>query len=257
MANPHPTLARRLAAEALGTCFLLIAVVGTGILSQKLAMGNIALCVLSVGAAAGAALYALITMFVPISGAQFNPAVTLMVAALGDLKWREVPAYILAQLAGGTLGVVLCNLMFELPAIQISATARTGPGQWLGELVATFGLFATIWATARLKPQALPATVGLYVFSAVWFTSSTCFANPAVTVARMFSDTLCGIRPADVPAFIACQLVAAAGATALFQWLIPTEVAEYLESVVPAEPAPAEHPAPRPRMASGPLAPID
>lgn len=247
----QPTLSRRLAAEGIGTMFLLISIVGTGILATNLASGNVAIAVLAVTLAVAATLYAIITMFVPISGAHFNPAVTLMVAWLGDLKWREVPAYILAQLAGGTLGVVLSNLMFDLPAIHLSASARTGPGIWLGELVATFGLFVTIWATARLNPKALPMTVAGYVFAAIWFTSSTCFANPAVTFARMFSDTLTGIRPVDVPMFIVMQLVGAVAATGLLHWLIPTQVAEYIERVVP------EQKAARKRAASGPLAPLD
>ncbi len=252
----QPTYCRRLAAEALGTAILLMAIVGPGILAMKTG-GNVAMGVMAVAAAVFAVLAGLIAMFAPISGAHFNPAVTLMVAALGDLKWKEAPGYVAAQLVGGCLGVIITNLMFELPAVTLSTSVRTGPGQWLGEFVATFGLFATIWGIARIRPNALPLAVAGYVFGAVWFTSSTCFANPAVTAARALTDTLTGIRPVDVLPFIACQLVGAAAATAFFQWLIPPQVAEYLERVVPeSKPVPAE-PVTRRRTASGPLAPLD
>lgn len=258
MSDPQqPSLARRLAAEAIGTAFLLISIVATGILAQKISAGNTGVVLLAITTAVGCALAGLIVMFQSISGAHFNPAVTLMVAALGDMKWRDVPAYIATQIAAGIAGVVVSNLMFDLPAVAFSTTARTGPGQWLGEVVATFGLFAAIWASARLRPTALPFVVAAYVYAAIWFTSSTCFANPAVTIARAFTDTITGIRPTDVPMFILFQLIAAGAATALFQWLIPPAYAEYLEKVVPqpvAEPAPTpEHP--RRRAASGPLEP--
>jgi glycerol uptake facilitator-like aquaporin len=252
-------LSRRLAAEAVGTAFLLIAIVGSGILAQKLAMGNVAIMVGVVASAAGCALVALIIMFQAISGAHFNPCVTLMVAALGDMKWRDVPGYLVSQIVGGCVGVVVTNLMFDLPAVAFSTTARTGTGQWLGEFVATFGLFAAIWASARLRPAALPGVVAAYVYAAVWFTSSTCFANPAVTIGRAITDTLCGIRPIDVPAFVLCQLLGAGAATALFQWLIPPAYAEYLERVVPQDPplveSAPEAASPRKRAASGPLEP--
>lgn len=255
--SAQPTYGRRLAAEALGTAFLLMAIVGPGILAMKTSGNNVAMGVMAVAAAVFAVLAALIAMFAPISGAHFNPAVTLMVAALGDLKWKEVPGYVAAQLVGGGLGVVITNLMFELPAVTLSTTARTGGGQWLGEFVATFGLFMTIWGIARLRPAALPFAVAGYVFGAVWFTSSTCFANPAVTAARALTDTLTGIRPVDVLPFVASQLAGAAAATAFFQWLVPTQVAEYIERVVPeSRPEPAE-PITRRRMASGPLAPLE
>lgn len=253
----QPSLGRRLTAEAIGTAFLLISIVATGILAQKLAAGNIAVALLAITTAVGAALAALIVMFQAISGAHFNPLVTLMVAVLGDMKWRDVPPYLLAQIGGGCLGVMVSNLMFDLPAVVLSTTARTGTGQWLGEFVATFGLFAAIWASARLRPAALPLVVAGYVYAAIWFTSSTCFANPAVTIARALTDTLCGIRPADVPAFLAFQLLGAGAATALFQWLIPPAYAEFLERTVP-KPTPeptAAATTPRKRSASGPLEP--
>lgn len=253
----QPTYSRRLAAEFLGTAFLLIAIVGSGILATNTASGNVAIAVMTVALAAAAILFAIITMFVPISGAHFNPAVTLMVAALGDHKWREVPGYLLAQFAGGTLGVVITNLMFDLAPVSLAQTARTGPGQWLGEFVATFGLFATIWAVARLNPKVLPAAVASYVFAAVWFTSSTCFANPAVTFGRMLSDTLCGIRPIDAPAFMAAQLVGAGAATWLFQWLLPPKMTEVIERVVPETSQALAQPSPRKRTLSGPLAPME
>jgi glycerol uptake facilitator-like aquaporin len=252
-----PTYARRLAAEALGTAILLMAIVGPGILAMKTSGGNVAMGVMAVAAAVFAVLAGLIAMFAPISGAHFNPAVTLMVAALGDLKWKEAPGYVLAQLVGGSVGVVLTNLMFELPAVTLSTTARTGGGQWLGEFIATFGLFATIWGIARIRPNALPFAVAGYVFGAVWFTSSTCFANPAVTFARALTDTLTGIRPADVPAFVVFQLLGAGAATAFFQWLVPPPMAAFLESVVPEAQATPTEPVTRPRAASGPLAPLN
>lgn len=250
-----PSYSRRLVAEALGTAILLMAIVGPGILGMKTSGGSVAWGVMAVAAAVFATLAALITIFMSISGAHFNPCVTLMVAALGDLKWKEAPGYIAAQFLGGAVGVVLTNLMFELPAITLSTSVRTGGGQWLGEVIATFGLFAVIWGTARLKPEALPISVAGYVFGAVWFTSSTCFANPAVTAARALTDTLTGIRPVDVLPFMACQLLGAGLATALFQWLIPAPVAAFVESVVPpaATEATTVH---RPRTASGPLGPL-
>jgi glycerol uptake facilitator-like aquaporin len=252
-----------LTAEALGTGFLLMAIVGSGILADKLDAGNVAVSVGAVAMTAAAALGALIVMFQPISGAHFNPLVTLMVAALKDMKWRDVPGYLVAQIGGGLLGVMVCNLMFDLPAVTLATSARTGTGQWLGEFVATFGLFAAIWASARLRPAVLPVVVPAYVFAAVWFTSSTCFANPAVTIGRAITDTLCGIRPIDVPGFLLFQLLGAAAATALFQWLIPPAYAEFLERVVPPptpEPAApptaaAEAATQRKRSASGPLEP--
>lgn len=255
----QPSLARRLTAEALGTAILLMAIVGSGILADRLDSGNVAISVGAVAAAAATALAAIIVMFQAISGAHFNPLVTLMVAALKDMKWRDVPGYIAAQLVGGCVGVVICNLMFDLPAVTFATTPRTGPGQWLGEFVATFGLFAAIWASARLRPALLPLVVPVYVYAAVWFTSSTCFANPAVTIGRAISDTLCGIRPTDVPGFLLFQLLGAVAATALFQWLIPPAYADFLERVVPLPtPEPKAAPkatTPQRRSASGPLEP--
>lgn len=253
----QPTYARRLAAEALGTAVLLMSIVGPGILAMKTSGNNVAMGVMAVAAAVFAVLAGLIAIFAPISGAHFNPAVTLMVTALGDLKWREAPGYIVAQLLGGSLGVILTNLMFDLPAITYSTTARTGGGQWLGEVIATFGLFMTIWGTARLRPDVIAFTVPAYVFGAVWFTSSTCFANPAVTFARSLTDTLTGIRPQDVLPFVAFQLLGAGLATAFFQWLVPVQVAEYIERVVPEAPHTPAEPITKRRTASGPLAPLD
>ncbi|MFN3430821.1 MAG: aquaporin [Candidatus Sericytochromatia bacterium] len=256
----QPSLARRLAAEAIGTAFLLMAIIGPGIMAARLAPQDGIWALAGIAAAVFTLLAGLIAMFQPISGAHFNPAVTLMVAALGDMKWRDVPAYIATQIAAGAVGVAVTNMMFDLPPVVFSTSARTGTGQWIGEFVATFGLFAAIWASARLRPTALPVVVAGYVFAAVWFTSSTCFANPAVTIGRALSDTAAGIRPVDVAPFILFQLLGAGAATALFQWLIPPAYAEYLERVVPHEAPPAEAapdaPAPpRQRSASGPLQP--
>ena len=206
---PEP-LARRLAAEALGSFFLFGTVIGSGIMAEALSGGNVAIALLGNTLATGAILFVLIAVLAPISGAHFNPAVTLVMAARRDLKWRDVLPYFLAQLAGGIIGVLVAHLMFDLPILQLSAKARTGLGQWTGELVATFGLILTILGTLRHRPSAVPATVALYISAAYWFTSSTSFANPAITIARSLSDSFAGIAPADVPMFIAAQLVGAA-----------------------------------------------
>lgn len=213
--------ARPIVAEALGTALLLAVVVGSGIMAERLAGGNAALALLCNALATGAGLVALIQTFGPVSGAHFNPAVTLAEAVGGALPWRSVPAYVAAQLVGGVLGVAVADLSFDLPAWTWSTHARSGAGQWLGEGVATFGLLATIAGTSRRTPAATPYAVAAYIVSAYWFTSSTSFANPAVTVARALTDTFAGIRPADVPAFVAAQLVGAAAAVALFRWLVP------------------------------------
>ncbi len=214
-------LSRRFAAEALGTAFLLAVVIGSGIMGERLAAGNVAIALLANTLATGAGLVALILTFGSISGAHFNPAVSLADAAQGNLPWRVVPVYFLAQVGGGFAGVGIAHVMFGEPLFSAATQVRTGAGQILGEFVATFGLLATIWGTLRTRPTAVPFAVGAYISAAYWFTSSTSFANPAVTLARAASDTFAGIRPADAPGFIAAQLLGAAAATATFAWLLP------------------------------------
>jgi len=212
-------LSRRLAAEWLGTAFLLAAVVGSGIMAQKLAGGNLALALLCNTIPTGAILVVLILIFGPISGAHFNPAVTLAFASRSELPWTVAGLYIAAQIAGGIAGVWIAHAMFELPVWQFSLTARTGAGQWLAEGVATFGLLLTIFGCVARAPAAGPYAVGLYITSAYWFTASTSFANPAVTISRSLSDTFAGIAPGGVPAFIAAQLSGAGLAVLLARWL--------------------------------------
>ncbi len=214
-------LSRRLAAEGLGTALLLATVVGSGIMGERLAGGNVAVALLANTLATGAALVALILTFGPISGAHFNPAVTLADASQGGLKWRDVPAYVAAQTIGAFAGVAVANLMFELPAFSVSRHARSGAAQWLSELVATFGLVSVIWGCARLRSTAVPFAVAAYITAAYWFTASTSFANPAVTLARAATDTFAGIRPADVGGFVIAQVLGAGAATAFFRWLVP------------------------------------
>ena len=217
-------LARALAAETLGTAFLLATVVGSGALADKLDLGNLAVSVLCVAFATGAVLIALIAAFGSIS-AHFNPIVSLVCALRGEFKWKLVAPYIVAQLTGAILGVVVANLMFDLPAVTISTIVRSGMGQWLGEFVASFGLIGIILGSARSNSNtgiAVPA----YVAGAIYFTSSTCFANPAVTVARIFTGTLTGILPADVPAFVLSQLVGALCAAVVFGWLFAADKGE-------------------------------
>jgi glycerol uptake facilitator-like aquaporin len=213
------SLARRLFAEWLGTAFLLAAVVGSGIMAQKLANGNAAVALLCNTISTGAILVVLILVFGPLSGAHFNPAVTLAFAWRGELPWPLAAGYVAVQIAGGILGVSVTHLMFELPLLQISATQRAGGGQWLAESVATFGLLLTIFGCLARNPAAIPYAVGLYITSAYWFTASTSFANPAVTIARSLSDTFSGIAPSGVAAFIAAQLAGAAMAVIVGQWL--------------------------------------
>jgi glycerol uptake facilitator-like aquaporin len=203
---------QRVAAEAVGTAFLLAAVVGSGIMGERLAGANVALALLANTVATGAVLVALIVTFGGVSGAHFNPAVTMAALARGDVSRREVPGYIIAQLGGAVVGVVLANLMFELPAVSISQHARSGVSQLLSEFVATFGLVTVILGTCRSRPAAVPFAVGAYVSAAYWFTASTSFANPAVTVARSLSDTFTGVRPGDVPGFLFAQACGAAAA---------------------------------------------
>jgi glycerol uptake facilitator-like aquaporin len=228
-------LGRRAVAEATGTALLLAAVVGSGIMGEELSGGNVALALLANTLATGAALVALILTFGPISGAHFNPAVTLADASQGGLAWRDVPAYILAQCAGAFIGVAAAHLMFGLPLFLASRHARRGGSQVFSEFVATFGLLAVIWGCARLRSAAVPFAVAAYITAAYWFTASTSFANPAVTLARSASDTFAGIRPIDAPAFIVAQLAGAAAATLLFRWLIPTLPAEAKDVMLPHE----------------------
>lgn len=214
------TLDRRLMAEWLGTFSLLATVVGSGIMAERLAGGNVAVALLGNTIPTGAILVVLITVFGPISGAHFNPAVTLCFVLRREIERRDAALYVAVQIIGGICGVLAAHFMFEHPLIDPSMKARTGPGQWAGEFVATFGLVGTILACLKARPAAVPMAVGLYITAAYWFTSSTSFANPAVTIARGFSDTFAGIAPADVGAFIAVQLAAALLATYFFRWLL-------------------------------------
>src|ERR1700683_5575399 len=214
-----PSLPRRLFAEWLGAAFLLAAVVGSGIMAERLAGGNVALALLCNTLPPGAILVVLILIFGPISGAHFNPAVSAAFALRRQLPWPMAAGYIAAQITGAVAGVWAAHLMFELPVWQFSITARVGAGQWLAEAVATFGLLLTIFGCAARTPAAIPYAVGLYIISAYWFTASTSFANPAVTIARSLSDTFAGIAPTGVAAFIAAQLIGMLAALALGRWL--------------------------------------
>jgi glycerol uptake facilitator-like aquaporin len=214
-------LGRRLAAEAIGSFFLFACVIGSGIMAANLSAGNDAVALLGNTAATGAILFVLITVLGPISGAHMNPAVSLVAASRGELPWRDTGAYIIAQLAFGIFGAWAAHLMFDLPTLQLSVKARHGLGQWTGEAIATFGLILTILGTVRNRPQWVPATVALYITAAYWFTSSTSFANPAITVARSLSDTFAGIAPHDVPPFIVAQLLGAGLAALVARWLFP------------------------------------
>ena len=214
-------LLRRTVAEFIGTLFLLAAVVGSGIMGERLAAGNVALALLANTIATGTALIALILAFGPISGAHLNPAVTLADAWTGGTPWRETPVYIAAQLAGGIAGVTLAHLMFGLSAVSASTHPRNGFAQLLSEFIATFGLLAVILGCARSRPSVVPVAVGAYITAAYWFTASTSFANPAVTIARSMTNTFAGIQPSDIAGFVAAQLAGALAATLLFQWLVP------------------------------------
>lgn len=216
-------LPRRLFAEALGTALLLAAVVGSGIMGARLAGGNVALALLGNTVATGAVLVVLITVFGPISGAHFNPAVTLVAAIRREMPWRPAAAYALVQLLGAELGVWCAHLMFGEPLFQVSTTLRAGSAQAFSEAVATFGLVAAILGTVRFRPDFTAMAVGLYITAAYWFTASTSFANPAVTIARSLSNTFAGIAPASVPAFILAQLAGALVATLTFGWLLREE----------------------------------
>jgi glycerol uptake facilitator-like aquaporin len=227
------TLSRRVVAEALGTAFLLAAVVGSGIMGQRLAGGNIAIALLANTVATGAALVTLIFTFGSISGAHFNPAVTLADASQGGISWSDARAYVAAQIIGAFVGVGAAHLMFGEVLIQVSQHVRAGAGQLFSEFVATFGLLSVIWGCARLRSEAVPVAVGLYITAAYWFTASTSFANPAVTLARAFTDTFAGIRPFDAPGFIVAQFLGAFAATSLFRWLVPSLPSKAKEVVLP------------------------
>jgi glycerol uptake facilitator-like aquaporin len=217
--TPDMTRARRLVAEALGTAFLLATVVGSGIMGERLADGSVALALLANTLATGAALVALILAFGPVSGAHFNPAVTLSDAWQGNTPWRDVPPYLIVQIGGAFAGVAAAHLMFGEPLYFASQHIRTGPGQWWSEFVATFGLVAVIIGCSRSRPTFTPFAVGAYMTAAYWFTASTSFANPAVTLARTASDTFAGIRPADAGGFIVAQLLGAMAASFTVGWL--------------------------------------
>jgi len=217
----NASLNRRIVAEATGTAMLLAAVVGSGIMAERLSDGNQAVALLANTIATGAALVALILTFGPISGAHFNPVVTVADASQGGLAWRDVPGYVIAQCSGGVLGVWMAHIMFEQRLFMLSLRARSGPAQMFSEFVATFGLVAVIWGCSRRRSSAVPFAVAAYITAAYWFTASTSFANPAVTFARALSDTFAGIRPIDVPGFVLAQFVGAMAATFLFRWLVP------------------------------------
>jgi glycerol uptake facilitator-like aquaporin len=215
------SLPRRLAAEFLGTAFLVAAVIGSGVTGERLANGNVALALLANTIATGAALIAIILAFGPISGAHLNPAVSLADALEKGLSWSHASQYMIVQILGGVTGAMIAHLMFGLPPIFLSQHMRSGAAQFLSEFVATFGLISVIWGCSRSRSNVVPFAVGSYITAAYWFTSSTSFANPAVTIARALSDTFAGIRPSDVPLFIVAQLTGAIAATLLFRWLNP------------------------------------
>jgi glycerol uptake facilitator-like aquaporin len=214
--------ARKFAAEALGSMLLLAAVVGSGIMGEQLSGGNIAIALLANAIATGATLVAIILALGGLSGAHFNPAVTLSVALEGGLPWREVPGYVLAQVIGALFGVAAAHLMFREPTFAASQHARAGGAQLFSELIATFGLLSIIWGCSRFRSEATPFAVGAYITGDYWFTASTSFANPAVTVARSLTNTFSGIRPMDVPGFVAVQIVGALAATFVWSWLVPS-----------------------------------
>lgn len=212
---------RKLTTEFLGSALLLAIVVGSGIMGERLAGGNVAIALLANSIATGAGLVALITIFGPVSGAHFNPVVSVCEALMGRLAWREVTPYLLAQFIGAIAGVIAAHWMFDLPALMASTRARTGVAQWWSECVATFGLLTVILHGVRHRPDAVPWLVGCYITAAYWFTASTSFANPAVTLARSFTDTFAGIRLSDAPAFMLAQMAGAGLALLLFRWMFP------------------------------------
>jgi glycerol uptake facilitator-like aquaporin len=226
-------VARSLVAEATGTALLLSAVVGSGIMGDRLSGGSVGLALLANTVATGAALVCLILAFGPISGAHFNPAVTLADASQGGLPWRRVPAYVGAQVVGACVGVVVAHAMFGERLFMLSSRVRSGGSQLLSEFVATFGLMCVIWGCSRSRATAAPFAVGAYITAAYWFTASTSFANPAVTFARSLTDTFAGIRPADVPGFVVSQMLGALAATLLFRWLMPPVPSRGRDAVLP------------------------
>ena len=223
MQPDSPPLSRRLAAEGVGSFFLFACVIGSGIMAEHLSGGNDAVALLGNTLATGAILFVLITMLGPISGAHMNPAVSLVVASRRELRWPDAAAYIVTQLVFGILGACAAHLMFDLPTLQLSVKARTGLGQWTGEAIATFGLILTILGTVKHRRTWVPASVALYITAAYWFTSSTSFANPAITVARSMSDTFAGISPHNAPLFIVAQLIGAMFAALFAVWLFPKD----------------------------------
>lgn len=223
---PEFDLSRRLVAEFLGTWLLVATVVGSGIMAENLAGGNVAVALLGNTIATGAMLVVLIAMLGPISGAHFNPAVSLVFAAAGELPAAAFALYVIVQIAGGVAGTVTAHLMFELPVLQMSEHVRQGPSQFLSEVVATFGLIATILGCRRFRAEIIPVAVALYVVAGYWFTASTCFANPAVAIARSLTNTFSGIRPADAPWFILAELVGALLAAGLFRWLFASKTSK-------------------------------
>jgi glycerol uptake facilitator-like aquaporin len=230
------TLPRRIVAEFFGTGFLVAAVVGSGIMGERLASGNVAIALLANTIATGAALAALILTFGPISGAHLNPAVTLADAIERGVSWTVAACYVPTQCVGAICGAVAAHLMFGLPAIAVSHHARSGAAQVFSEFVATFGLLSVIWGCSRQRSAVVPFAVAAYITAAYWFTSSTSFANPAVTIARSLTDTFAGIRPLDVPPFVAAQVVGAIAATVLFRWLVPSLDTTAKKILVPAAP---------------------
>jgi glycerol uptake facilitator-like aquaporin len=215
------TLSRRLAAEALGTALLLAVIVGSGIMGERMAAGNTAIALLANSIATGCGLWVLITLFGPISGAHFNPAVTIALASTGDFAWRDVVPYVLTQIVFAFVGVAAAHFMFELPLFSASEHVRTGPSQWWSEVVATAGLLLAILIGLRVRPAWIGGLVAVYITGAYWFTASTSFANPAVTMARAATSTFAGIRPADAPGFIVAEFVGALLATLLARWFYP------------------------------------
>ena len=216
----RPSRRQRLAAEAIGTAFLLATVIGSGIMAERLAGGNVALALLGNTIPTGAILVVLITMLGPVSGAHFNPAVTLAFALRREISAGDATAYVAVQILGGLAGAVIAHLMYDLELLHLSTTGRNGPAQWFSEWVATFGLVFTILATLRFRPDSVAMAVGLYITAAYWFTASTSFANPAVTIARAFTDTFSGIAPAHVPAFIVAQALGSVCALSVTVWLL-------------------------------------
>src|SRR5215471_13241680 len=227
------SLQARVTAEFVGTAFLLAAVVGSGIMGERLSVGNVAIALLANTITTGAALVALILTFGPVSGAHFNPAVTLADASQRGIPWREVPGYLISQILGGLVGVACAHLMFGLPLYSASRHARSGASQAFSEFVAAFGLMSVIWGCSRLRSSVVPFAVGAYITAAYWFTASTSFANPAVTIARCLSNTFAGIRPVDVPSFLIAQFAGGFAATIVFRWLVPNLEAQAKEVLLP------------------------